>query len=80
MYSRLLNYIHARKIICLRSFYAIIDPVWYTPSDGEDPVSSSMAICLLERWSGKGPESVIGDALFGTNSRSSQHSYTLAVA
>jgi putative transposase len=36
-------------------------------------VSSSMAICLLERWSGKGPESVIGDALFGTNSRSSQH-------
>jgi hypothetical protein len=42
---------------------------------GSSTVNSSMAICLLERWSGKGPDSVIGDALFGTDIPSSQHRY-----
>jgi hypothetical protein len=32
-----------------------------------------MAICLLERWSRKGPDRVIGDALFGTDILSSQY-------
>src|SRR5712692_2435803 len=32
-----------------------------------------MAICLLHRWSGKGPDSVICEALFGTDILSSQH-------
>ena len=31
---------------------------------GGSSASSLMAICLLERWSGKEPESIIGGALF----------------
>ena len=36
-------------------------------------MSIGTAICLMERWSGKGSESVLGNAFFGTDIRSSQH-------
>jgi hypothetical protein len=32
-----------------------------------------MASCLMYRWSGRGSESAIGDAFFGTDIQSSQH-------
>jgi len=37
-------------------------------------VSNSIAICPMERWSGKGSESAIGDAFIGTDILSCQHS------
>gem|GEM_PF-3328006 len=36
-------------------------------------MSNSIAICPMERWSGKESDSAIGDALFGTDILSSQH-------
>jgi len=42
---------------------------------GSSTVSSSLSTCLLERWSGKGSEGVICDALIKTDIQYNQHNH-----
>jgi len=42
---------------------------------GSSTVSSSLSTCLLERWSGKGSEGVICDALIRTDIQYNQHNH-----